>query len=153
MTTEAIPERLTLRSKPALITGIVLSLVLVGGSVVLWIGMDPVARSEWTWSQLLTIVVFLVVFVAAMMSIGLSKVSAGPDGVTIRNAVRTRHYAWDEIDDFVMNSGDPWVHLQLHDEDDDGGVHMVLAVQRAEGERADEHLAQLRAVARRYKRP
>ena len=151
MSAAPAPETLTLRSLPVLITGSVLSMVLVGGSAALWVGMDPIARSEWTWPQIATIVFFLVVIVAVVMGIGLSKVSVGPDGVTIRNAVQVNHYGWDQVDDFVMAPGDSWVHLQLVDDDQDGAAHMVLAVQRAEGDRADEHLAQLRAMVRRYK--
>ncbi len=149
----AAPETLTLRSLPVLITGSILSVILVGGSAGLWMAMGPLAQSEWTWPQILTIVFFLVVIVAVIMGIGLSKVSVGPDGVTIRNAVMVNHYAWDQVDDFVMAPGDSWVHLQLVDDEEDGAAHMVLAVQRAEGDRAEEHLAQLRAMVRRYKQP
>ncbi|HEX2858118.1 MAG TPA: PH domain-containing protein [Propionibacteriaceae bacterium] len=152
MTSEAqVPESVTLRSMPALITGAVLSVIVVAGSVALWIGMGPITRSQWTWPQLVTIVFFLIVLVATMMAVGLSVVKVGPDGVTVRNAISTHHYTWDRVDDFVMNSGDPWVNLELRDDNDEGATRMVLAVQRSEGDAAEERLALLQAIARRYK--
>ena len=147
-----VPESLTLRSWPALVMGIVLSLVLVVGAVVLWLAMGPLARSQWTWPQLVTIVVFLVVMVAVMMSVGLSVVRVGPEGVSVRNALRTHHYTWDRIDDCVMNPGDPWANLELRDDADEGATRMVLAVQRAEGDSAEERLALLQAMVRHYRR-
>ena len=146
-----LPDSVTMRSRPALVTGTVLSVVLVGGFIALWVGMGPLARSQWTWPQFVTIVIFLLVLVAAMMSVGLSLLRVGPGGVTVRNALITRHYTWDRVDDFVMNPGDPWVNLQLSDASDDGAARMVLAVQRAEGDAAEDRLALLQAMVRRYK--
>jgi len=145
-----LPESVTLRSRPALVTGTVLSVVLLVGSIALWAAMGPLARSQWTWPQLVTIVFFLLAMIAAMMSVGLSVVRVGPEGVTVRNALRTHRYTWDRVHDFEMNPGDPWVNLELSDAADDGTTRMVLAVQRAEGDAAEERLALLRAMVRRY---
>lgn len=146
-------EGMTVRSRPALFTGIGLSILLVGGSVALWVGMGPLARSQWTWPQLLTIVIFLVVIVAVLMSVGLSTVHAGEDGVVVRNGLRTHRYAWDEVSDFTMNTGDPWAYMQLTppEGEEEGDARMLLAVQRAEGAIADEHVAELRQLAEHYK--
>lgn len=146
-----LPERLTLTSRPVLVIGTVLSIALVGGAVLMWVQMGPLARSQWNLPQILTLAFFLAVIVVGMMGVGLSRVTVGPEGVTVRNAFRTHHFDWNQVDDFTMSSGDPWVYLKLADtEEQEGESHMVLAVQRAEGEACDDHLAQLRAYARHY---
>lgn len=145
-------ENLTLRSLPAMITGVVLSILLVGGSVALWVAMGPLARSQWTWPQLLTITLLLAAIVAVLLGVGFSKVSVGPDGVVVRNALHTTRYTWAEVEDFTMNTGDPWAYLQLVGADGaEGDARMILAVQRAEGDEADEHLARLRHLVQVHK--
>lgn len=149
LTTTADADRLILRSRPALLMGSVLSLLLMGGAVLLWVQMGPLARSQWTLPQLVTIIIFILVMVGVMMSIGLSQITCTPNGVTIRNAIRTHSYPWSEIDTFTMGSGDPWPYLLLRPVAgaEEGEAKMILAVQRAEGEAGEGHVQQLRAYA------
>lgn len=67
-------------------------------------------------------------------------VRADPDteGLTVRNLVRTRRLAWPEIVSVRFGPDRPWVQLDLAD----GDTLAVMAVQRADGDRA-------RAEARR----
>lgn len=61
-----------------------------------------------------------------------------PTGLTVRNLVRTRRLAWPEIVSVRFGPDRPWVQLDLAD----GDTLAVMAVQRADGDRA-------RAEARR----
>ena len=67
-------------------------------------------------------------------------VRADPDaeGLTVRNLVRTRRLVWPEIVSVRFGPDRPWVQLDLAD----GDTLAVMAVQRADGDRA-------RAEARR----
>lgn len=62
----------------------------------------------------------------------------GPDGLVVRNLLRTRRLAWAEIVSVRFGPDRPWVLLDLAD----GDTLAVMAVQRADGDRA-------RAEARR----
>ena len=62
----------------------------------------------------------------------------GSDGLVVRNLVRTRRLAWAEIVSVRFGPDRPWVLLDLAD----GDTLAVMAVQRADGDRA-------RAEARR----
>ncbi len=66
------------------------------------------------------------------------RADAGPAGLVVRNLVRTRRLAWAEIVSVRFGPDRPWVHLDLAD----GETLPVMAVQRADGDRA-------RAEARR----
>ena len=151
----ARPTPLTLRSMPVLLTGAVLSGVLVTGALALWVAMGPYERALWTWPQVATMIFFIGVMVTVMLSVGLSTVRVDDGGVTVRNALRTSHYEFSEIHGVAMNSGDPWAYLvvdapETDDHDDEGENKMVLAIQRAEGQAADIHLRQLREAIAAY---
>lgn len=62
----------------------------------------------------------------------------GSDGLVVRNLLRTRRLAWPEIVSVRFGPDRPWVLLDLAD----GDTLAVMAVQRADGDRA-------RAEARR----
>lgn len=55
-----------------------------------------------------------------------------PTGLTVRNLVRTRRLSWTEIVSVRFGPDRPWVQLDLAD----GDTLAVMAVQRADGERA-----------------
>jgi hypothetical protein len=78
---------------------------------------------------------FLVV--AAFLGWGLWRlgaVAADPsqDGLVVRNVLLTRRLEWTEIIGIHFGSGDPWVLLDISD----GDSLAVMAIQRADGERA-----------------
>lgn len=55
----------------------------------------------------------------------------GDTGMVVRNIIHTRRVEWAEV--VAVNFGDaPWVQLDLSD----GGTLAVMAIQRADGERA-----------------
>lgn len=147
-----LPERMTVRNIPALVIGAVLSLIILGGPAAMWFSMDHEARAQWSTSELLTIVAILLVIVVLVMSVGLSKVSVGPEGVYVRNLMFAHRHGFDEVETFTMSGGDPWLYLKLVDTpEQEGDSRMVLAVQRAQGDVTEERIELLRAMIRKYK--
>jgi Bacterial PH domain len=63
-----------------------------------------------------------------------------PTGLVVRNLVRREELRWEQILSVRFGDGDPWVMLDLSD----GDVLAVMAIQRADGERA---LAEARRLA------
>ncbi len=75
---------------------------------------------------------------------------AGPDGLTVRNILLTRTVPWDDVLAVRFPDGDPWVSLELADDD----VLAVMAVQRVDGERGrDEAVRLATLVSRRRSTP
>lgn len=70
-----------------------------------------------------------------------ANVRALPDeeGLVVRNLVFTRRLAWPQIVSVRFGPDRPWVQLDLAD----GGTLAVMAVQRADGERAEREARRL----------
>ena len=78
-----------------------------------------------------------------------ASIRALPDevGLTVRNLMLTRTVTWDEVIEVRFPDGAPWVTLEL----DDGDELAVMAIQRADGQRArDEALRLARLVDRHW---
>ncbi len=63
----------------------------------------------------------------------------GPDALLVRNLARTRRLAWAEVVSVGFGPDRPWVQLDLAD----GGTLAVMAIQRADGERARDEARRL----------
>ncbi|MEL4357114.1 MULTISPECIES: PH domain-containing protein [unclassified Luteococcus] len=142
------PGRVEFRSRPALMMGAVMSTVLVLFSFGLWFALGPQLRSLFTLPQVLTLLFFLAVMVGMMMSVGLSTIVVADEGLTVRNAVWTRRFAWSEVLGAHMGDGDPWAYIRLAPtaEHPEGRTQLALAIQRSEGPVADQRIAQLQEL-------
>ncbi len=69
-----------------------------------------------------------------------------PDGLTVRNLLRTRRLTWPEIVSVRFGPDRPWVQLDLAD----GGTLAVMAVQRADGARARGEARRLATLVARF---
>lgn len=81
---------------------------------------------------------------AGLLGWGLSRfalVAADPgeSGLVVRNLLLTRALDWAEVIGIRYGSGDPWVVLDLSD----GDTLAVMAIQRADGERASSEASRL----------
>ncbi len=74
----------------------------------------------------------------------------GPAGLRVRNLLLTRTVAWDDVLAVRFPDGDPWVSLELADDDE----LAVMAIQRVDGQRGRDEAARLvTLVARRRSTP
>jgi Bacterial PH domain len=81
---------------------------------------------------------------AILLGWGLSRfalVGADPSetGLVVRNILLTRRLEWAEVLGIRYGTGDPWVSLDLSD----GDTLAVMAIQRADGERATAEAGRL----------
>jgi len=148
------PERAVFRSRPAMVTAGVLATVLVGASLVGWAGLGPVIRAQFTIPQILTLLFFLAVMVGGMFAIALSSVTAGPDGVTLRNVLFRQHYGWDQVKGVQLGDGDAWAYLLIapDENDPDSRTQMAMGIQRSDPA-APRHIETLRAMIAANTRP
>lgn len=130
-----------------------MSAALVVFSLGLWVALGPELRQLFTPPQIGTLVFFLAFGVAMMMSIGMSTITVDESGVRVRNAVFTRHHEWDEVLGARLGEGDPWAYIVLKPtpEHPEGRHHMALAIQRAEGTAAEEHVRQLNEAIQEHR--
>jgi hypothetical protein len=69
---------------------------------------------------------------------------AKPDGLLVRNVIRSRWLEWPQIIAVRMNPADSWVILDLAD----GTTLAVMAIQRADGNRGIAQARRLAALVR-----
>jgi hypothetical protein len=86
-----------------------------------------------------------IMLIAVVVAVGLSRfagLAARPDdgGLTVRNVVYSRRLAWAQIVSVRFGGGNPWAVLDLSD----GQTLPVMAIQRADGDRA---IAEARRLA------
>lgn len=71
------------------------------------------------------------------------------DGLSVRNLLRTRRLAWAEVVSVRFGPDRPWVQLDLAD----GTTWPVMAVQRADGERAGAEARRLATLVAHFSTP
>lgn len=78
----------------------------------------------------------------ALYFFGRCQLRAGPTGLTVVNILRTTELDWAQVVDARMERGDPWPALDLTD----GTTIAAMGIQAADGDRAQQALARLRAL-------
>ena len=67
---------------------------------------------------LLTLGLFVLVMIAIMIAVGLSTVRIEPDGLRIRNGVRSHWITWSEVRGIRFSPHDAWAFVQLDGDPD-----------------------------------
>lgn len=141
-----VPERLSYISVPVLVTGLILSMVLLAGALFVWWELGPEIRAQVTFLQAATLLFFVIVMMGIMMALGYSHLWAQDDEVIIRNGPLIRRYKIAEIAGLRLRKGDPWAYLLVKDPSSDTGVRRkaTLAIQALEGDNAGKKVRELR---------
>lgn len=137
------PERLSYTSPPALMTGVVSSIVLMAFALYGWWALGKEIRDRVTWPQAGTLLFFVLLMVAIMLSIGYSRLWADENGVTVRNGPLLRRYRIEDIAGVRFRKGDAWAGLLIKGEDE-LKRRPVLAIQALEGTAAEHKVVELR---------
>lgn len=87
--------------------------------------------------------IVLIAAIAVLVCVLLGRVHAvaTADALLVRNPIRSRRVAWEEIVAVRLGRNDPWAQLDL----DDGTTIALMAIQAADGARARRDLAWVRA--------
>ncbi|MBM6403767.1 PH domain-containing protein [Phycicoccus sp. CSK15P-2] len=101
---------------------------------------------HWGGGDVAALLAFALVVAAFVWRYSTIRAVPGRDGLVVRNLVVTRTVGWDEVVRVRFADGDPWVTLDLVDDDE----LAVMAVQRVDGELGQEEARRLdRLVAER----
>ncbi|MBB1484293.1 hypothetical protein H5392_10530 [Tessaracoccus sp. MC1865] len=140
---DPVPARLSYSSPPALMTGVVLSMVLLFGALYGWYALGPEIRGQVTWAQAGTLLFIVFLMIAIMLSVGYSRLWAADGVVTVRNGPFLRRYGVDTIAGVRLRPGDAWSSLLVKQEDT-LKRRPVLAIQFLEGEGGKRKIIELR---------
>ena len=144
MTERPLPERLSYTSPPALMTGVVLSVILMSSALFGWWALGKEIRDRVTWPQAGTLLFFVLAH-GGPHAVHRLLAGYGPTrtGVTVRNGLFLRRYRIDEVAGVRLRPGDAWSSLLIK-----GGHEIrrrpVLAIQFLEGEAAQRKVVELR---------
>lgn len=141
--TPKVPERLHYISTTVLATAAVLSIVLFSFALYGWSAIGKSVRDQITWPQAFTLLFFMLLMVAIMLSLGYSRLWAEAGVVTVRNGPILRRYPVDQIAGLRLRHGDPWAYLLVKHEGK-ARRKAVLAIQALEGEKAQGKVRELR---------
>lgn len=138
------PRRLVFTSVPALLTGVLLSVVLFIFVLYGWYAIGADIRSQISVFQALTLLAVALIMLGILLSVGYSRFWADERGVIIRNGPVLRKFGIDEVAGLRLRDGDPWAYLLI--KDGKGGVkrRAVLAIQQLEGVRGKRKVSQVR---------
>jgi hypothetical protein len=114
-------------------------LLVIGG--VVWAVLPESVRATVTIEQRVTIVLAVLGTAALLNGLARSRVASDADGLTVVNGYRTHHVRWEEVESIGIGRSAPWAELERTD----GDTLMVMAVQSADGARAQSALDTLRA--------
>jgi len=105
---------------------------LVAMMVTVAIALSPEIRGQFTLPQTGTLVLFLLMLLAALWGIARSRVETDSRGVRITNGYRTHQVAWTESVDVSLGRGAPWGTLTTTDD----RSLMMMGIQASDGRRA-----------------
>jgi hypothetical protein len=142
----SLPHRfrpLGVRFAASLCGGLLLTVALV-----VWFAFPPEIRHKFTAFQLVTVLAFGLALATCGYALSRSRVDARPDGVTVVNGYKRRHFEWTEILSVTLRPGSPWVVLDLSD----GTSVPAMGIQGSDGARAGRQVRQLRALVDAHSR-
>jgi hypothetical protein len=138
------------RPRKLRIVGVVFSLGLCCLSALGWLVLPANQRALFTWSQLLTLLIFLGVIVAILLAMATSYVRADARGVRLRNGLLSQQVEWDRVHKILLRPGDPWGLMLLKPADGspfevdlDAEKRHLFAIQANDGERAQDVIRDL----------
>lgn len=118
---------------------ILLPLIFVGG----WFLLPPDVRVLFTGLQIFTLLFFLAFILGFLWTVGLSYVRADAEGLTFRNGLRTHRRSWAQVRGIRYGEGDSWAFVLLKGRLD---RLALMGIMRTDARRADELVAELRAI-------
>lgn len=134
------------RPRATRVVGRVLAAGVVLGAVFLLLsspGSSGVGYDPWNTSGIVVVAAFsswLLLRHAGVLAL------VSPEGLVVRNLVRTRAYTWAQVESVRLAQGQPWVTLDLTD----GTTTAVMAVQASDGAYGRAEAVRLATLVVRY---
>ncbi len=114
--------------------------------VVITVALPAEVRAEFTVTQNVTLALVLAVALCVLHGIARTRVRTDPGGIHVVNGYRRHDLDWAEAVQVSIGRGAPWATLDTSD----GNVVQLMAIQRADGDRALAAVRSLRAELARH---
>ena len=137
---------MTYRPLGALVVAAVSAGCLLTMLVVVLVALPASVRGQFTLFQDVTMTFFLAAALAALFGIARTRVSTDDDGIHVLNGYRRHDLSWAEAVQVSLGRGAPWAVLDTSD----GTTVQLMAIQRADGERAVDAVRALRTQLARH---
>lgn len=136
------------RPRQVRVISIVGAIAVTSGFAILSVALLVVGWEPWTVLDMVWMNLLGILFGAALLRIADIQARPTETGLVVKNMVRTRHFEWGQILGvaFSPEGDDPWPLLDLTD----GTTCAVMAIQQADGPRAQMEVARLRMLIKRY---
>lgn len=134
-------KRVVVKAQSIKVVAIIASGCLIAIFVAIAVALPPDIRSQFTWEQTGTLIVFIAFSIGLMWGMGRSRVVADDSGLTVVNGYRKRRFAWSEVSGIGYKDGAPWPEARLTD----GNRVILFAIQSADGRSARAAVKDLRA--------
>lgn len=143
----------TIRPRALLWTAIIVSVIIIASPVITWLLLPQEIQDQAPSIVLAASMLIVVAMAAFIITLGLSRVVATTSGLTIRNGPFSTHYPWHEIARITFPEGQSWAYISTIRTDADGDLdrHIMLALQRPDGDRARLDAARLQALWRQHR--
>lgn len=116
--------------------------MLAGVIIVTMVTLAIVIAPPFGLADRIGLVLFGLAIAGLLYLLGRCRVTADAAGLTLVNPLRTLRYEWAEVIRVNMGDGEPWPTLDLAD----GSTVSAIGIQRSDGDRARQALAELRAL-------
>jgi hypothetical protein len=131
----------TYRPISALLVAAAAAASLVAMLVVVVVALPAAVRAQVSIAESVTLGIFLLAALAVLYGIGRTRVRTDDEGVHILNGYRHHDLTWAEVVNVGLGRGAPWAVLDTSH----GTTVQLMAIQRADGERAVAAVRELRA--------
>jgi hypothetical protein len=116
--------------------------VLAVAIVITMVTLAIVIAAPFSLADRVGLVLFGLAVAGLLAMLGRCRISADTEGLTLVNPGRTRRLEWAEVLGVAMGDGEPWPTLDLAD----GSTVSAMGIQRSDGARARQALAELRSL-------
>jgi len=131
----------TYRPFGALIVAAAASGCLLLMLVVIAVALPAQTRAQFSLAEDVTMGIFLASALAVLYGIARTRVRIDDEGVHVLNGYRHHDLAWPEVVNVSLGRGAPWAVLDTTS----GTTVQLMAIQRADGDRATAAVRELRA--------
>jgi len=140
------PEYATFRPRRALVVSVAVAVAVVVCLTIFALRIQHGGITGWDNRDTAGMIVFAVLVGLCVLRFGLVRAVPTPDALIVHNLVRSRTVPWPEIVSVQFGGGAPWLILDLADTEQ----LTVMAIQRADGKRAEEDAMRLAVLVEKH---
>lgn len=142
------PALTPFRPRRALVVSVVSAVALVGFLSFFAVHIQQGGVTGWNEQATIGMIVFAVLAALCVLRFGLVKAVPTREALVVHNLVRRRRVEWAEVVGLQFGGGAPWLVIDLSDTEQ----LTVMAIQHADGRRAEQEAIRLARLVEHFSR-